>query len=383
MKKISPIILLLIMITTGLKSQDIDSVTLSKLKLNFVVPDMPAFKTLDRDPSDLLSPSTVKALAVSLSSFNDKGKFIIPKAFALEISPALLINSSKEGLNKLSKYADNRVMNSLRISVGSSTDTLLSKSTRNLALGLRISLIDKGDPTTDKDFQKIIAQKLREIRKSERYEKSKKEFAKLKDLDPEKIDLDSLINANLSGFNKYFQDQEDIQKPFEEQIKDEKEKYRKKHWNDDKLDIAVAIMSSSPDSVLKNVRFHQINFWGFYAIKAGQTGQFIFGISGQVYKNLIDTAKITKNKTYTKLSIPARYLIGTNRVKGFAELQYSYASLKNENKLLVNLGSELNIIDGIWINIYAGLDYSSFNQTSTVVANLNLKLTLPENFKFF
>ncbi|HMI77779.1 MAG TPA: hypothetical protein VK484_03255 [Ferruginibacter sp.] len=380
MKKTGSFIVLFITITFIVKSQDIDSITLSKLKLNFAVPDMPAFKTLGTDPSNLLRPSTVQAIALNVSSFNDKGKFIIPKAFAMEISPALLLNN-KKGLTQLAEYAKRAVVNSFRISLGTSTDSL--QTGRNLALGLRVSLIDKGDPTTDIAFQKIIAGKLRLIRKSERAIAAKKDFIKENRKPDDPTDDEAFINLNLKDYSKFFQDREDIQKPFQEEIKAEKEKYRKEHWNDDKLDIAIAILSSSPDSLFKNIKFNKASFWGVYAIKAGKSGQFIVGLNGQVYKNLSDTVKATRNKTYTSISIPMRYLIGTNRVKGFAELQLNYASLENQSTFLMNLGSELNIVDGIWINIFAGLDYNSVTKTSSFITNLNLKLTLPENFKFF
>src|SRR6187455_1012027 len=84
-------------------SQDIDSLTLSHLRVNFTVPDMPAFKTLGTDPSNLLKPSTPQALAVSLSTFVQNTELIVPDGFAIEISPALLLNSNKT-LEHLSAY---------------------------------------------------------------------------------------------------------------------------------------------------------------------------------------------------------------------------------------------------------------------------------------
>src|SRR5689334_4525690 len=120
MKKLLPVFSLLLS-TLIVNAQDpkkndkeeLEDTTLSQMKLNFVVPDVPAFKILGTEPTDLLRPSTPKALAVSMSSFNDNGKMIIPKAFALEVSPSLLLNSRK-GPVELKEYAKNAVVNSFR-----------------------------------------------------------------------------------------------------------------------------------------------------------------------------------------------------------------------------------------------------------------------------
>ena len=163
MKKISLSAVILVLFFLKLCAQDIDSITLSKLKLNFVVPDMPAFKSLGTNPSNLLRPSTTQAIAVNTSEFFQAGKFVLPEAFAMEISPALILNS-KKGPQQLKFYQKNAVLNSFRISLGTSPDTILSASGRNLALGLRISLIDKGDPVSDPDYLQSVVNLLEDVR---------------------------------------------------------------------------------------------------------------------------------------------------------------------------------------------------------------------------
>src|SRR6187401_1448874 len=84
-----------VLIVTNAQTQSIDSITLSKLRLNFTVPDMPAFKSLNTEPSNLLKPSTPMAFAVTISELYQDRKFLLTKAFALEISPSLLLNANK------------------------------------------------------------------------------------------------------------------------------------------------------------------------------------------------------------------------------------------------------------------------------------------------
>jgi len=129
-------------------AQDVDSLAFGDLKLNFVVPDMPAFKALGTEPSTILRPSTPKALAVSLSEFYDAQKIVLPKAFAMEVSPALLWNANKKEV-ELKKYRERACINSFRLSLGTSSDTSISPSGRVMALVLNIKQIWHEDLTTD------------------------------------------------------------------------------------------------------------------------------------------------------------------------------------------------------------------------------------------
>ena len=58
-----------------------DSSVLEKVKLGFAIPDIPAFKALGLDPSNILRPSEAKQLALTVGSFRNEGNFIIPKNY--------------------------------------------------------------------------------------------------------------------------------------------------------------------------------------------------------------------------------------------------------------------------------------------------------------
>jgi hypothetical protein len=131
------------------------------------------------------------------------------------------------------------------------------------------------------------------------------------------------------------------------------------------------------------LRFNRASFWLTYAAKMGKSGQLLLGIYAQTGKDLTDANKETMNKSYQNISIPVRYFLGTNRVKAFAETQYSYVGREEAHKVLVNLGSELNITDGFWFTFYGGMDYNSKVGKGSFVTSLNLKVTLPENFNLF
>ena len=376
---------LAISIITNIQSQNIDSVTLSKLRLNFTVPDMPAFKSLNTEPSNLLKPSTPMAFALTLSELYQDRKFLLPKAFAVEISPSLLINANKPPL-QLREYARRSVANSFRISLGTSTDTILTSSARNLGLGFRISLINKGDLATDTIQHKQISLLLEKFRKNVR-RVSLAKFADLKGINKTEIDWEDKILGNPAmkkEFDEYLADEEErSQKIFLADLKKLKEEYKKENWNATKLDIAIAILGTSADSLFKNLKFNRADLWVTWAQKIGKKSQFLLGLNAQSARNLADTTKDSKNSNYSNISIPARYLIGTNRVKGFAEAQYSYLGELKQHKFFFSLGVELNIVDGVWLNLSGGFDENTSLDISKFIANFNLKLTLPEDFKLF
>ncbi|MGC3945740.1 MAG: hypothetical protein QM762_14665 [Chryseolinea sp.] len=366
-------------------AQNIDSLTLSHLRVNFTVPDMPAFKTLGTDPSNLLKPSTPQTLAVSLSSFVQGTSLVVPEGFAIEVSPALLLNTNRT-LQHLSAYAKRAVLNSFRISLGSSTDTTLSRSGRNLAVGFRVSLINEGDFATDVEQHKKVAAALGDFRVHVR-ETSRLKFASLKNIDSSQPDWDTAIAVHgvwKKEFDEYLaSEEEESQRLFMQKLKELKSEYKKVNWNAKKLDVALAILYSSPDSLVKNIRFNRADFWLAGALRTGRNSQFMYGLNARTFKDLKNGSEQGSEKTYFNISVPARYLIGTNRLKGFGELQYSFDNLEERTRFLINLGSEINVVDGLWINFYGGLDYDTDTGDGSLVTNFNIKLTMPERFSFF
>jgi hypothetical protein len=374
-----------ILIALFAQGQDIDPITLSKLRLNFVVPDMPAFKTLNTEPSNLLRPSTPKEFALSFSQFYQDKKFLLPEAFAVEISPALLLNANKR-LVDLKRYAKRAVANSFRISLGTSTDSVLNSPSRNLGVGFRISLINKGDLTIDTLFHRRLSTLLEKFRQDVR-KVSLIQFAQMKSIDMTQLDWEDLIFSDAAmkaEFDAYLANEnESSQRSFLAALKKLKEEYRRDNWNATKLDVAVAILSTSSDSLLKNIQFNRADVWITAGLKVGKSGQLLLGANAQTVTNLADTGKTSPNRNYSNISIPVRYLLGTNRIKGFVEAQYSYRGEFEHHKFLFNLGAEFNIVDGVWANLSGGFDENTTLNFSSFIANFSLKLTLPEEFKLF
>jgi hypothetical protein len=108
-------VLFLLMISHQAQSQ-VDS-TVASIRMNFAVPDAPAFKILGTQPDHIMRPSTTQELAVSLGEpFLDSK---LPSAFAAEFSPYLTISGSSLTLRGYQESAIKRILYHTRVSVAS------------------------------------------------------------------------------------------------------------------------------------------------------------------------------------------------------------------------------------------------------------------------
>jgi hypothetical protein len=89
------------------------------------------------------------------------------------------------------------------------------------------------------------------------------------------------------------------------------------------------------------------------------------------------------SQTFADMSLSGRFLFGTNRVKAFSEIQYGYKGFDKTSNIYLSLGSEINITDGLWVDFTGGLLNNTTDNTNSFVTHFNLKMTLPEKFKFF
>jgi hypothetical protein len=398
---------------------------LNKMKVNFAVPDIPAFKSLGIEPSKILRPSTPEALSVIIPQFMNNGNVVLPSSFALEASPALLINAHKKELPTLNTFIKQRALNSLRISLATGKDSTKSQpNAMKLGLGLRLSLINKGDLKYDKGFIAKKGMILSDIAKEDfedddLYMKKNKmnvvafqnanipdsvvhEFAqKLRIYQLiNDIKMDSVMNISNENINielrkngislenfqevkdnnkkliarlkgKSYQDKQAI---YLQQLQELKEEYKRNSWNAERLDIATSVVWRSPDNFAKSLEYNSVSFWATYAKPCKTWGQWLLGLN---ISNSIILNEVTKvSKDFTQVSLSSRLYAGTNEMKGFIEGQYVYNEFNKSDNYFLQIGGEYAIRDGIWLQAYGG--YQKGNTISQVVSNLDFRFTLPE-----
>ena len=339
-----------------------------KTRLDFAVPDIPAFKALGTDPSDVLRPSSPKDLSIMFGNFiNSKGGGIIPQNFAAEVTPALLVKS----WYTLGQYQTNnflRIWTRSRFSVASAKDDKTGIS--SLAFGFRTTLLDNSDFRLHKEIlnevfqnqdsltRKLAANRNLAIQKSG---KTAEEFASMSEEERQKI-YDSIALQQ-----------------FDDDITKKIQSFKKDFWNAAKIDLAYSLLLQSPDSLLGNAKIDKHIFWLSWATPIGKNGQLLLGINDNIY--------YINNNSYNTLTSNIRYYLGTNKVKGLLECQYknsNHPTTGNINTLYSSIGLEAAIKDGIWFHFATGVqNLFGSNAKSELISNINLYFTLPEKLKLF
>ncbi len=154
----------------------LDTTLAKKFRLDFAIPDHPAFNILDDNPDEILRPSGSEIFSMIYSNFITGRVPVIPKDFAMEFSPGQLIkaNTLQYGDFRVNSVRTKRsgettsfypninpkeILYGTRISIGTKINDDVD-SLQNLGIGLRIPLINKGDYRADTVYQNKIIQKL-------------------------------------------------------------------------------------------------------------------------------------------------------------------------------------------------------------------------------
>jgi hypothetical protein len=357
-----------------------DSTLVKQFRLDFAVPDQPAFKLLGTNPSSILRPSSLTDLSLITSEFMSGNSIVLPRSISIEAAPVMLATANKV---TLTSYRENRMWHSLRLSLGTSFEEIDGNQAYNLSLGARISLIDKGDLKTDTAFLNELFRLTAESVKLK------------KDLQIQYLDMIGKTmfdyatdTAVQNATDKYVMEEIDKYKieSFDSRLERIKLEYKAKNWNKAKLDVAFALMTQSPDSLAQNIQFNSFGLWGTYALPVDTWGQVLLGINymNMQYAPLPETADTTVEMN--RLALASRLYFGTNRIKGFLEAEYNYEDYNNTSNALLNFGTELNPFNGIWLNFNAGYSFYNIfeeNHSSALFTSFDLRFQLPEKFKLF
>jgi hypothetical protein len=315
-------------------------------RLNFTIPDAPAFKLIDVDKSKILRPTSVRELGVVVSDFTgaDNSILTIPKAFAVEFSPALLLSGSELTLRD---YQTKPALYRLRIS--GATKRLQGESgPSQIAFGLRVSLIDESDLRRNQSYINSVTRITGAI--NEIYTQARKRAGPPPN---NKIVLTPQEEEMVNNFNKKI-----------------KEDWTEEKWNANVFDIAFALRAMSSDSTGKSLEMDKYSFWATYGNGLGTTGQWLLG----------GNAGFERDSTGADFkfdwSLSSRIYIGANKFKGFVEAQAAKMESKDLDFLL-NSGAEVTIGKDVWLVFSAGAERNGETDDWNVVSNFKFKVGFP------
>lgn len=299
----------------------------SLYRLDFAVPDGPAFSLVDIESSDVLRPSSVRELTSSLSGFTSEGSFALPRSFGVELSPGMLIGGKHLSLPT---YRSSPWLYRLRVSAALRQASSAEEPMR-VALGLRTSILDDSDLRTDAravDSLEALAGKISGI------------FGDAAVTCPPPCDReleDLLGDEQRARVAK-------LQSDVEAVLRQEDER-----WNARIMDLAFAVSAVTDDSLGNDVLVERIAGWATYAHGFGTWGQLQLG-----------TRLVSERDTLTgefggAASLGSRMFFGGNRYKGFVEAEARWMEDARPTYLL-NGGAELKLAWVMWVTTSVGLD---------------------------
>lgn len=338
--------------------------------LDFTVPDMPAFKALGTNPSDILRPSDIKKFAVMVQPFVSDGKGVIPKSFALEVAPFKLMESYRNKpqlsiADYVKKRKDfRRFLYATSFSIGS-LRTEGENAVNKLSIGLRTSFTGtKGDILKDTVFQnKYIYKPLSKYEDMRSEEETN--WMKEHNLKPSDMTRDSVKKAFETHLSAKFPNtRSDFYDPAIAL-------YNKYYWNASRGEIAIAWVGQSADSLISNIGFGSFDAWGVWAIRVKSHGQILIGAHLQRVKRMEPE---TSDQELLNLTFNTRFYYGTSNLRIFGELQYKNRNNVDEKELgLVNLGSEFRVLKDFWIVLSGGIENVFDDDKSRFVSSLDIR----------
>lgn len=337
----------------------LDSIKAGWGNLDYAIPNSPAFNILGTEPGDILKPTSVRAVAVSVGNYFMSNGGVIPKALAVEISPLLL-----NGKQSLQDYNDHLFWSRFRLSFGTAQQ---NSGGYKVAQGVKFTIIDKSDLRANKVFLENLAtfamgtsvsvnavlKKYADENPVHPYLFYRNKFetdTAFKKLIMSKIKTivvnDKSINADTIG--KY------------------RDLIKKQLWNAPIVEIGIASLQSSKDSLMNNLRFSKVGFWGTAALPVFKTdGQFLIGIKAGLRDSLV---------WKSELSLGSRLYYGNNNTRGF--LQADYQHIDNGNQYVLGMGCLFNVTNGVWAQ--AGFNIIIKDGKASYAPGINIGFVTPE-----
>lgn len=336
----------------------------SLFRMDYAVPDAPAFNLIEVNQSNILRPATAKDLAASVSNFiGDGDGLVIPRTFAVEFTPGLLIGGQDQ---TLADYRGN-FLNWIRLSAA--TRRLAgAEGPSDIAFGLRLSLNDNADPRRNdsllQGFDKVNQQVFDYLTSLPRTVQENLQSGTKDELlaslpDSSKTKVQKIISEGDKTIGKITQQNSSAT------------------WNNGAMDIAAAVLLASKDSVGADIQVTDLAAWFTYAFGIDTWGQVLIGLKGSLARDT--TGVVTDNKFKGEGSAGLRLYIGTNRYKMLTEVQLESEQTGGNTveTVLINGGGEASLFNGTWMSFGGGVQYNSMTEQWDVVSKFTVKLGLP------
>ena len=315
------------------------------INADLAVPDSPAFTVLGVTPENVTHPTTPKEFATSfLNGVDERGNF--QTGLALDFVPFLTFFGKNTSLNEYKTQPLTRFLSRTQISFATAKGVTEEDKSTRLALGMRITLFDKGDPRLDgllntcydvaddhPDFQKPIIVIMPEERNDNVIKNEK-----------------NLKRSNLMA---------ELTKPCDDAA-------RKRNWNASGWIVGFAPSWISKTGQTKDFEWNGGGFWstiayGFEQVKALENNsQLLFHVRYRNNELVPDTEDPTLFFNQDSLYVGGRLRLAPGEsAKSIFSLEGNYIRSRQnkglwDNSRRFSLGLEQRIAENIWFALSVG-----------------------------
>ena len=311
-------------------------------RIDFAIPDAPAFKLLEVDRSVMLRPQTARELVVALDGFRGDGNaFVVPRQVGIEFSPGLFIGG---GQLRLADYAARKYLYATRLSGATNRDSL---GRSQLAAGIRFSIVDeqdiraRGGGGTD-TVVTAFTQRILDVYQAARVRVGPR--APLVLTDPEQ----RLVDAVADSIERY---------------------WAERYWNANAVDLAFGARAQAEDSLGHDPSLDEAAGWFTYANGLQGWGQLLLGAK-------LGAARDSSGEFQASNTVALRLYVGSNALKGFVEGQQSLAS-HTDARWLLNSGVEFRLPGVGWIDASAGYASPPSGGRSRLISSFKFRTGVP------
>jgi hypothetical protein len=345
-------------------SAAVDSVRASvfNYKVPFFVPDNPAFKALDIDPSNVLQPTDIKSFALMLSPYVSSQGLALPQNFALEFSPGR-VASKNWTYAQYDSSAWKRFCYHFSFNAATRFDQQENSDPFKVALGLHYQFVPrKSDPVRNSGL--YTQTKISIINKAPLINA----YIIAKHLPPDtRVAIYSPTgdSAAYKSFLAWVNSPAlpdslaaNVKKMKDLSFDNRLKQYQADHWNDPKFNLAAVWVGQAQDSTLKGVGYNMVNVWASAAFRPCKKSKHAQVLLGLFYRNSIHIDTLGALQTFTG---NGRFYYGDAKVRGFVEAQYKWMAFRNQEpattqSLLVNFGLEAKITDKFGVFASTGIE---------------------------
>jgi len=282
---------------------------------SFSIPGSPAFSFLGTTPGKITQASSLKDVGVQLVNVVDAdGK--VKQGFAFD-QPIYLLTKNGVSLKDYQSGLLNYALANLQVSAAT-VQTSGDMASTDMALGVRTTLTDHGDPYSNSKYVQMVADAMKKC-----------------------LPTQPGTKTSTATLKKCVKDDPYVKN------------YAKNHWNAFRLSVGAAVGARAPGSELKETEFLGASTWAVTALPLGAWGQVL----AQVQYDFRDA-----NSAHS-LVYAGRLNIGTAKLNTFVEAAgTSELSAETDGDSFVgqwSAGVEVRVGKKTWISTGVGSSFST------------------------